>query len=124
MINEQDVDAYIARQLLMLRQTMGITQKLLAQEAGVCTQQIQKYERGQSRIFASKLMQFADAFEVPVLVFYPVRDHVMLELTPPASVRFNRLINRIAPEHHAELYAVLKALAKLSTGHHVEDAHA
>lgn len=124
MLNERDVDAYIARQLLILRQTMGVTQKLLAGEVGVSTQQVQKYERGQSRILASKLMQFADAFEVSVLVFFPVRDHTTLELAPPTSMRFSRLLNRIAPEHHAELYAVLKALAKLSTGQHVEDEHA
>jgi len=124
MINEDDVNAYIAKQILALRRTMGITQAQLAEEVGVSTHQIQKYERGQNRVIAGRLMKFADAFEVSVLVFFPTRDHVTLELTPPTSMRFSRLLNRIAPEHHAELYAVLKALVKLSTGQHVEDNHA
>lgn len=124
MISEDDVNAYIAKQILLLRRSMGITQAQLAQEVGISTQQVQKYEHGQNRLIAGRLMKFAEAFEVSVLVFFPVRDHATLELVPPCSVRFSRLLNRIAPEHHAELYAVLKALVKLSTGQRVEEDHA
>lgn len=124
MINEDDVNTYVAKQLLSLRQTMGITQAQLAEEIGVSTQQVQKYERGHNRLIAGRLMNFADAFEVSVLVFFPERDHSPVAPVPPSSVRFIRLLNRIAPQHHGELYMVLKALVKFSTGQAVEDDHA
>jgi transcriptional regulator with XRE-family HTH domain len=121
MIDEQEVDCYIAQQLHTLRQTMGITQAQLADEIGVSTQQVQKYERAINRLSASKLMQCAEAFEVSVLVFYPEREnHPLFSPVPPPMVRFIRLLGRVSPAHHGELYTVLRALVKLSTGESIE----
>jgi transcriptional regulator with XRE-family HTH domain len=47
-----------------------MSQKKLAAEIGVKSQQIQKYERGTNRIGAGRLYQIARALNVSVLAFF------------------------------------------------------
>ncbi len=49
---------------------MGLSQEQLARRLGVTFQQIQKYERGASRIGASRLFRLARILEVPVGWFF------------------------------------------------------
>ncbi len=117
MISDKDVDQYVARQLKALRLTMGLSQGQVAEELGVTFQQIQKYENGVNRISAGRTMQFAEMFDVSVLALFPDRlDYKPHEPIPPATVRLLRMINCINAKHYGELYVVLKAMARLSTG--------
>lgn len=118
MINDRDVDQYVARQLHVLRTTMGLSQLQVATELGVTFQQIQKYERGINRISAGRTMQFAVAFNVSIATLFPgnLEYQRHYEPVPPASVRLLRIINRIDPKHYGELYKLLNVMAKLSTG--------
>jgi transcriptional regulator with XRE-family HTH domain len=49
---------------------MGISQTQLAEKVGLTFQAIQKYERGENRISASRLHQFAQILGVPVAHFF------------------------------------------------------
>ncbi len=49
---------------------MGMSQAQLAGPVGLTFQQIQKYERGSNRIGASRLYQFSQILDVPVLYFF------------------------------------------------------
>jgi len=50
-----DTDIVVALNLRRLRQLAGITQTSLAEAIGVTSQQVHKYENGESRIAAGKL---------------------------------------------------------------------
>lgn len=62
---ERDLGSFIRE----MRKAAGVSQMWLADKVGVSYQQIQKYEKGKSRISVSKLYKMADAFGVPVATF-------------------------------------------------------
>ncbi len=116
MIDENDINQYAARQLLMLRQTTGISQKRLGEEVALSPQQVQKYERGHNRLSVGKAMQFAEAFDVSILVFYPPRgDYHASEPLPLPTVRIMRLLARIPADSYEEVYQIVKAIANITT---------
>jgi transcriptional regulator with XRE-family HTH domain len=64
------VDIHVGRRLRLRRGMLGISQTQLAQHVGLTFQAIQKYERGENRISASRLHQFARILDVPVAYFF------------------------------------------------------
>ncbi len=79
-----EVDAFVGRQLKILRKQAGYTQTELADQVGVTFQQIQKYERGTNRIGASRLWSMCKVFDVPPGRFFEgVEEH--LAATPDAA---------------------------------------
>jgi transcriptional regulator with XRE-family HTH domain len=52
-----------------MRKAAGMSQMRLADKIGVSYQQIQKYEKGASKLSVPRLMQIADVFAVPVTAF-------------------------------------------------------
>ncbi|GAB4358400.1 MAG: hypothetical protein Kow00114_10560 [Kiloniellaceae bacterium] len=64
------IDVCIGSRLRLRRLAMGFSQETLARALGITFQQIQKYERGSNRIFASRLFHLARVLRVPVAYFY------------------------------------------------------
>lgn len=52
------------------RELLGLSQKVLGQRLGVTFQQVQKYEKGTTRLGASRLQAAARALGVPVAFFF------------------------------------------------------
>jgi len=52
-----------------MRKAAGMSQMRLADKIGVSYQQVQKYEKGASKLSVPRLMQIADVFGVPVTAF-------------------------------------------------------
>lgn len=67
MTNKEQVGGLIRR----LRKVAGMTQMDLAAKMGVTYQQVQKYEKGVSELTIRRLLQVADALNVPVSTFIP-----------------------------------------------------
>ena len=63
---DDDVDRRIGGHVLRLRQERGLSQLELAERIGVSYQQIQKYEKGNTRITVRLLYALADALSVSV----------------------------------------------------------
>lgn len=115
MIDEQDVNQYVASQLLLLRHMSGISQKRLGEELGITAQQVQKYERGINRMNAGKVLQFAEAFDVSVLVFYPPRgEYHSAEPLPLPTVRIMRLLARLPDHCYEEVYQMVKSIVRIA----------
>ena len=55
------VDVAIGARIRTRREAARMTQAELAKHAGVTFQQVQKYERGQNRVAAARLLQIAEA---------------------------------------------------------------
>jgi transcriptional regulator with XRE-family HTH domain len=59
-------DAAIGRNIRLQRQAVRMSQGKLGARIGVSFQQVQKYERGKSRIGISRLIRIATALRVPL----------------------------------------------------------
>jgi transcriptional regulator with XRE-family HTH domain len=66
-----DIDRKIGALIRKHRQDKGWALTNLAAEIGVTYQQLQKYERGVSRVSASRLYDIAKELNVPVASFFP-----------------------------------------------------
>lgn len=64
------VDKFIGAKIKMYRNMRGLNQKDLADTLDLNFQQIQKYEKGESKIRASKLLKAAKILNVPVECFF------------------------------------------------------
>ena len=64
------VDVYVGSRLRLRRTQIGMSQEKLAAALGITFQQVQKYERGVNRISASRLLQVAQALDVPLSYFF------------------------------------------------------
>ncbi len=66
----QHINVHIADRIRKRRLQMKLGLRALGEAVGVTAQQIQKYESGRDRIFASRLFLVAGALRVPIGYFY------------------------------------------------------
>ncbi|WP_454717626.1 helix-turn-helix domain-containing protein [Caulobacter segnis] len=64
------IDLHVGTQVRMRRKVLGVTQDQLADSLGITFQQVQKYERGENRISASKLYQIATLLKTDIGFFF------------------------------------------------------
>ena len=64
------IDVQVGARLRQRRVLLGMTQQSMGKEIGLSPQQIQKYERGDNRVGASKLYEFARVLDVRVSYFF------------------------------------------------------
>lgn len=88
-----DIDRALGARLAARRRALGLTRQGVAATAGVSVQQLAKYEAGQNRIPASRLVVLAEALGVAASALLPGRD-------PPGEAdrdgaTFDRLAARI-----------------------------
>lgn len=74
------IDVHVGSRVRMRRFLVGMSQGKLAEQLGVTFQQVQKYEKGMSRISASRLQTIASVFEVPISFFFEnIADHAPID---------------------------------------------
>lgn len=64
------IDVYVGKRVRFKRKVMGYTQSDLGERVGLTFQQIQKYEKGENRVSASKLFQIAETLNTCVSFFF------------------------------------------------------
>ena len=64
------VDEHVGSRMRMRRMMLAMSQEKLADALGLTFQQVQKYERGQNRIGASRLQQISHVLQVPLAFFF------------------------------------------------------
>ncbi|HEX2135040.1 MAG TPA: helix-turn-helix transcriptional regulator [Microvirga sp.] len=65
-----ELDHRVATRIRLRRQVIKMSQAQLGTRIGVTFQQIQKYEQGRNRVGAGRLLQIAEALNVPVSYFF------------------------------------------------------
>jgi len=60
-------DVKLGNRLREVRESLNITQEIVAREAGISLQQIQKYEHAQNRVSWSRLCELAAALDTDVI---------------------------------------------------------
>ena len=118
-----DVDIAVGARIRNLRLRHELSQTSLGDHIGVTFQQVQKYEKGTNRISASRLVQLASLFGVPVAAFY---SEVLMEDARPAKrtrtsagaddADLNRLVKAFQALKDKNLRAAIMRLAEGMAG--------
>jgi transcriptional regulator with XRE-family HTH domain len=64
------IERHVGGRVRLRRMLLGMSQGQLGKALGVTFQQVQKYEKGQNRIGASRLQQIGKLLDVPVSYFF------------------------------------------------------
>jgi len=70
------IDKIIGKRIKQIRNTWGLSQSELAEKIGVSFQQIQKYEKGSTRISVMRLQQISEALGVNVAFFFEEEEKI------------------------------------------------
>lgn len=76
-----EMDSLLGRNIKRYRNQLGFSQKEVAQEIGVSFQQLQKYEKGENRIAASRLYKLAKMINLEMEDFF-ISPLALTEKTP------------------------------------------
>ena len=103
---EQRADAQIGQAIRKRREDLGITQAQLGKAMFVTFQQVQKYERGQNRVAASKLLLAAEVLKCSIGELYGKPSTEQL----PGSERLLRAWSRLDGRQREAVTAMLESL--------------
>jgi transcriptional regulator with XRE-family HTH domain len=103
------IDVHVGARLKLRRGLTGTTQEKLAQAVGVSFQMIQKYEKGDCRVGASRLLQIARALDVPVAWFFEGFQNNSRAAMPNLMVAEDREVIDENQLHSKETLDLLKA---------------
>ncbi|MBX9635255.1 MAG: helix-turn-helix domain-containing protein [Magnetospirillum sp.] len=80
------VDAHVGRRIRQRRTVLGMSQEKLAEAMGLTFQQVQKYEKGNNRVGASRLFDLSRVLDVPIAYFFDELSEAVQAPAPPADV--------------------------------------
>jgi transcriptional regulator with XRE-family HTH domain len=113
------VDQHVARQMRLRRVLLGMSQEYLAQRLGGSSQQVQKYEAGETRISASRLYEIGQQLGVPITWFFTDLDDARgLQVVEPG--RMAAPVGKQQP-HIADLMASREARDLVTTYFGISD---
>lgn len=78
-------DAHVGARIRMRRMILGISQEKLGMALGVTFQQVQKYEKGATRVGAGRLLEIANYLGVPVSYFFETAVLEAIETRGPSG---------------------------------------
>lgn len=84
------VDVHVGARLRLRRTILGMSQTKLGTALGLTFQQVQKYERGQNRMGASRLYECAKILDMPVSFFFDdMPKDLRQEMAPAPEVAYH-----------------------------------
>lgn len=109
------VDVYVGKRMRLRRQILRMTQQELAELLGVSFQQIQKYEKGDNRIGASRLWDIAQVLNAPIGYFYEGMDGQTAALSPRNKTEESEeiIIHFEDPMHSIEIVELSRNYLKI-----------
>lgn len=81
------IDVHVGKRIRLRRNILHVTQQQLAEMLGLTFQQVQKYEKGQNRVGASRLWDISRVLNVPMSFFFEDMDE-------RAAARSPRMLHR------------------------------
>ena len=126
-----EIDRLVGSRVRQRRMQRGLSQEQLAQPLGITVPQLQKYEKGQNRIGASRLHRIAALLDAPIAFFFAVNAPAeggppVEQAAPDASVFADRATIELAmafrrlasPAVRRALLELVRATASLEAGAH------
>lgn len=116
------IDVEIGQRLRQARIRRGLSQTELGAAIGVTFQQVQKYEKGESRIALSTLAQLRTALQIEAADLLPtlrndgdpIPDPLAALGSSIVGVQLARLVGRMRPDQQQSILEVAKAIASAS----------
>lgn len=120
--SNKEVDTFnkfIGNKIFSLRLGKGISRQELSKLIGVTHQQLQKYEKGENRVSAARLVLIAKALDVIPAYFYEevgiAPDQELITQHQRMCLEVSRNFMKIAnPEYQNAVNAFVKTIAKAS----------
>jgi transcriptional regulator with XRE-family HTH domain len=111
----------IGKMIREMRKAAGMSQMQLADKIGVSYQQVQKYEKGASKLNVPRLLQIAEIFSVPVMTFLEepktkvAEMHIPYQSLTDEEARLLMLFRRLKRRKLKDTFTeMLKDIVKLS----------
>nr|WP_142847354.1 helix-turn-helix transcriptional regulator [Telmatospirillum sp. J64-1] len=101
------INVHVGHRIRLRRVLLGMSQEKLAKAIGLTLQQVQKYERGATRLSASRLFDLSHALAVPISFFFDdIPEEISLqrssqpleEVKEPEAPLADFMLNREAQE--------------------------
>jgi transcriptional regulator with XRE-family HTH domain len=71
------IDKKIGKKIRQIRKALGLSQIVLAERIGISFQQIQKYEKGASKISVFRLQQISAALDTNINTFFEAKESAL-----------------------------------------------
>jgi transcriptional regulator with XRE-family HTH domain len=119
----ESTDKLIGQNIRANRLTQGLSQSELAMRIGVTFQQVQKYEKGTNRVGGSRLVQIAEALNIPAVALLANAENGRLSnsselpelIASPRAIRLLRAFSKIT---RTSSQKALVTLAEEMAGEH------
>lgn len=120
------VDRFVGERIRLYRSMVGLSQQKLAEKLGVTFQQLQKYERGENRIGAGRLLMVATVLDIPITFLLDEEgfsqrhgiEHSLVGTAPDATrdaYTIGRAFSQITdPEIRRSITTLVQSLARQS----------
>ncbi|MCE2920350.1 MAG: helix-turn-helix domain-containing protein [bacterium] len=121
-----EVDRFVGERIRLYRSMVGMSQQKLAESLGVTFQQLQKYERGENRIGAGRLLMVATVLDIPITFLLDEEgfsqrhgiEHSLVGTAPDATrdaYTIGRAFSQITdPEIRRSITTLVQSLARQS----------
>ena len=76
------IDKKIGKKIRQIRKALGLSQIALAERIGISFQQIQKYEKGTSKISVLRLQQISEALHTNINTFFEAKESALKVFGP------------------------------------------
>jgi len=117
------IDVHVGTQIRLRRQALKMSQEKLGDALGITFQQVQKYERGDNRVSASRLHKTAATLRTPVQDFFPAdngeqkapaKQAVAIQdfISSTNGVKFAEALSKIPRRMETELLALIRVMGK------------
>lgn len=107
------IDILIGQRLRILRSSLGITQEGLAERLELSPQQVQKYESGENRIYASRLYHIATMLNKDVSYFFKEREARVSGLSDQPQDEFSFELDEKDILEESEAKTLLRAYSRI-----------
>ncbi|PHY20905.1 helix-turn-helix domain-containing protein [Caulobacter sp. BP25] len=125
----EPVDKHVGARIRLRRKLLGLSQTHLGDALGLTFQQVQKYERGDNRVSASKLYDTAKALQVPIAYFFEglgdpldpdaaptAEDPVLILASLPHGLALARALQAIGSRERGAVLGLVELMARDSAG--------
>jgi len=106
-------DTQIGSKIRMFRLQAGLTQEKLAEEIGITFQQVQKYERGVTKVNLVKLQQLAAVLKVPISAFFIEGSYSAFQLNDVEKQLLTTFRNIKSSGHRNSVLDIVAGLSKV-----------
>jgi len=108
-------DIQIGSKVREFRLQAGLTQEKLAEELGITFQQVQKYERGVTKVNLVKLQQLSEALRVPISAFFHEGSYSAFQLNEEEKQLLTTFRKIKSADHRSSVLDIVAGLAKVKT---------